>query len=256
MDYLSHVPHFNMLFKAMNSEQITPVLQELIRVSSFPAKILEDTYAIDSTGVSTSMFSRWMEKKYGKDKEQKKRIWVKAHAMVGVKTKTIVSMEVTLGNKGDSPQFIPLLEKGKEGAKILDVCADKAYSSRANLEAVTKIGAIPYVPFKENATGKAMGSRVWKTIYNYFILHQEEFMDHYHQRSNVESVFSMIKRKFGNNVRSKSFIGMKNEILAKAVVHNICCLIAASFEFGISPELIWGKAKVPVAVIGTKNDIS
>ena len=129
MDYLSHVPHFNMLFKAMNSEQITPVLQELIRVSSFPAKILEDTYAIDSTGVSTSMFSRWMEKKYGKDKEQKKRIWVKAHAMVGVKTKTIVSMEVTLGNKGDSPQFIQLLEKGKEGAKILDVCADKAYSS-------------------------------------------------------------------------------------------------------------------------------
>ncbi len=245
LDYISHVPHFNTLLNAMQSEEIEPILQELVKVSSRPMKFLEDTYAADSTGFSTGIFSRWLEKKYGKDEEQKERVWVKAHAMIGTRTNAIASIEITEGNKGDSPMFIPLLNKAKEGAKMLDVCADKAYSSKANLEAVTKLGAIPYIPFKDNTTGKAGGSRVWKTIYNYFILHKDEFMDHYHQRSNVESTFSMIKRKFGNNVRSKTFQGMKNEILAKAVVHNICCLIASTFEFGISPELIWGKPKEP-----------
>ena len=243
MDYISEVPHFNTVLNALASEETTEILQELIRLSSTPAKMLEDTYAADSTGFSTSMFGRWFDKKFGKDEIE--RVWVKAHAMIGTRTNTITSIEVTPANKGDSPQFIPLLEKTKENAKIIDVVADKAYSSRANLEAVVKVGAYPYIPFRSNTTGKASGSTVWKNVYNFFILHNDEFMDHYHQRSNIESTFSMIKRKFGGTLRSKSFSGMKNEILARAVVHNICCLISGIFEFGVSPEQIWGKPKEP-----------
>jgi transposase len=55
-------------------------------------------------------------------------------------------------------------------------------------------------------------------------------MLHYHKRSNVESIFSMIKRKFGHTLRSRSEVGQVNEILCKALAHNICVLIQEYFE--------------------------
>ena len=58
-------------------------------------------------------------------------------------------------------------------------------------------------------------------------------MKHYHKRSNVESAFSMMKRKFGNYLRARSSIGRENEVLCKAVCHNICVLIQEMFELGI-----------------------
>lgn len=61
-------------------------------------------------------------------------------------------------------------------------------------------------------------------------------MKRYHQRSNVETTFSMVKAKFGDALRSKSDMGMKNEILCKILCHNICCLISAMFELGIEPS--------------------
>ena len=60
-------------------------------------------------------------------------------------------------------------------------------------------------------------------------------MARYHQRSNVESTFSMIKRKLGDSVRSEGELAMRNEVLAKLVCHNLCCLISAMYEMGVNP---------------------
>ena len=43
----------------------------------------------------------------------------------------------------------------------------------------------------------------------------------------------MVKRKFGDSVRSKTDTAMKNEVLAKFVCHNLCCLIAEMYALGI-----------------------
>ena len=45
----------------------------------------------------------------------------------------------------------------------------------------------------------------------------------------------MIKRKFGDHVRSKSDTAMVNEVLGKVLAHNICCVIASQCELGIEP---------------------
>jgi len=58
----------------------------------------------------------------------------------------------------------------------------------------------------------------------------------YHKRSNVESTFSMVKAKFGDSVRSKTEVAMKNEALCKILAHNLCCLISAIYELGIDPS--------------------
>ena len=57
----------------------------------------------------------------------------------------------------------------------------------------------------------------------------------YHKRSNVESTMSMIKAKFRDHVRSKTDVAMKNEVLCKVLCHNICRLIHAIHELGITP---------------------
>ena len=36
---------------------------------------------------------------------------------------------------------------------------------------------------------------------------REEFLSHYHKRSNVETTFHMIKSKFGQRLRSKTLTG-------------------------------------------------
>ena len=43
----------------------------------------------------------------------------------------------------------------------------------------------------------------------------------YHQRSKVEKVFSVIKRKYGSFILSKSFETQKKELLIRLVAYNI-----------------------------------
>ncbi len=61
-------------------------------------------------------------------------------------------------------------------------------------------------------------------------------MVHYHQRSNVESVFNMVKAKFGDKLRSKNWVAQQNELLCKLIAHNIVVLIHEMQELGISPN--------------------
>ncbi|MBI4255852.1 MAG: hypothetical protein HY616_12340 [Candidatus Rokubacteria bacterium] len=65
---------------------------------------------------------------------------------------------------------------------------------------------------------------------------------HYHKRSNVESTFSMMKRKFGDSLRSKTDVAMVNEALAKIVCHNVVVLIHEMHELGIAPAFWAGSA--------------
>jgi transposase len=82
-------------------------------------------------------------------------------------------------------------------------------------------------------------------MYHLFMFNREEFMAHYHKRSNAESVFSMVKGKFGDSVRSKSDVGQINEVLAKMLCHNICVLIRATHKLGVEPIFASGMGVEP-----------
>ena len=70
-------------------------------------------------------------------------------------------------------------------------------------------------------------------MFHMFAYHRETFLCRYHQRSNVETTFSMIKAKFGDSLRSKSDTGQINEVLCKVICHNLCVLIACIHEIGL-----------------------
>src|SRR6202040_372622 len=70
--------------------------------------------------------------------------------------------------------------------------------------------------------------------YHYYNLRREEFLKHYHQRSNIESTFAMVKVKFRDHVRSRSDAAMTNEELCKFLCHNICVVNKWQIDLGIA----------------------
>ena len=139
--------------------------------------------------------------------------------------------------------FKPLLETTAKNFSVKEVPADKAYLSHANLEQVDKLGGTAYIPFKSNSVQGEAG-RLWEKMYLYYQFNREEFEAHYHQRSNAESVFSMVKAKFRDHVRSKCDVAMKNEVLCKFLCHNICCVIMSQVELGIEATF-WKDGATP-----------
>jgi transposase len=73
--------------------------------------------------------------------------------------------------------------------------------------------------------------------FHFYSCEWEQFLRAYHQRSNVESTFSAIKRKFGDFVRSKTPAAQVNELLLKFIAHNIVCVIHTMQEMGINANV-------------------
>lgn len=229
--YIGRLPCYNTIFNVLESPETFAVLQRLVVESATPLKALETRFACDSSGFSGCRFDRWYDHKHGNHQIQ--RAWVKAHIMTGVNTNVVTAVEIHGHDANDSPLLKPMLATTAQRFTVNEVSADLAYSSRTNLEAINDLGAFPAIPFKSNATPATGG--LWAKMFHYVSLHRDEFLSRYHLRSNVESTFSMVKAKFGDGVRSKCDVAMKNEVLAKLVCHNICCLISAMYEAGINP---------------------
>src|SRR5205807_5025286 len=100
--------------------------------------------------------------------------------------------------------------------------ADKAYNTKFNQELIAARGARAYIPFKENHTGR--GGGIWTEQYLRWLNDREEFDRHYHQRSKIEAAFMSLKANFGDSLRSRTEIAMRNEALCKLVCHNLVCL--------------------------------
>jgi transposase len=213
----------------LENEAFTPLLKGLIVRSSLPLRAVETVFAPDSSGFSTSRFVRWYDEKYGVHRSG--RDWVKVHLMCGVKTNVVTAVEIRGRDAADSPLLPQLLSTTAAHFDVKEVPADKGYSSVENLEAIAAAGAAPFVPFKGNATGASGG--LWEKLFHYYSCFREEFLGHYHKRSNVESTFAMIKAKFRDHVRSRTEAAMTNEALCKVLCHNLCVLIQSQCELGI-----------------------
>ncbi len=231
---IHRAPHFNSVNNYLADPELTCVLKGLITVSSLPLKTVETSFAVDSSGFSTCRFVRWFNKKHGREVDN--REWVKVHLMCGTKTQIVTGVDVSGWAAHDTSYFVPLVQTTAAHFRLEDVVADKAYLSHKNLRAVELAGGTPYVPFKSNTAEPAEEEdSAWARMYHYFMFNRETFLEHYHQRSNIESAYSMIKGKFGDSLRSKSDTGQINEALCKVLCHNLCVLVQAMHELGIEP---------------------
>ena len=245
---LAKIPSFTSVFRYMEDPAITPKLRFLITQSALPLSSVETGFAPDSTGFSSSVYDRWFEYKHGKKVDKKTNRWVKLHIETGVMTNIVTDADATADDSADSPYFKPFLQQTAANFDIDEVYADKAYLSRNNLRAVEGVGGKAYIPFKSNSLARPRRYKspdtTWERAFYFFNFHRDEFYEYYHQRSNVETTFHMIKAKFGSAVRAKTKVAQVNEVLAKVLCHNVCVLIQSFFELGIESHF------APAAVAG------
>jgi transposase len=141
-------------------------------------------------------------------------------------------------NAADTKQLSALVATTAKNFAMAEVSADKGYASTDNIETVKSVGAEPFIAFRTSDTGWSGGA--WAKALGYFLYHREEWLASYHKRSNVETAFSMIKRTFGDFVRSKTDVAMANEALCKVLAHNLVVLIQEMYELGIEPTF-WNR---------------
>jgi|SRR5215510_2196917 len=236
------VGHFNAISKFLAESSSTEILTSLVEQSAAPLCAIENgQYAIDSTGFSTVTYDRWFDQKHGK--LSARHPWVKLHIMCGTVTHAITSARVT--PEGDCPQLPALLARTRVHHDVREVSADKAYSSVDNHDVLDSFSVEAFIPFKVNAVVNPKAP-TWSRHLCEFTLNQERFLAHYHRRSNVETVFAMMKARFGASVASRLPTAQVNEVLAMCVAHNLCCLVKAIFTAGLAPAF-WQDA--PAALL-------
>jgi len=237
--YIEELPHFNSIFNYLENPDMTPILESLIVESAKPLAEVESNFSVDSTGFSSSRFVRWFDQKYGVVRQD--HTWVKAHFCCGVKTNVVTAVSIYEKNTNDTPILPELVDATAKNFTMKEVSADKAYATNDNFNAIERAGANAYIMFKSSHNGSSGG--LLAKAFHYFCFKKDEFLAHYHKRSNVESTVSMVKAKFRDHVRSKTDIAMKNEVLCKFLCHNICCLISAIYELGIEPMFLAEKSR-------------
>ena len=236
---LTKMPSFTSIFRYLEDPALTPLLKTLIEQNALPLKSVETDFAVDSSGFATSTYHRWFDHKWGR--EIKESQWVKCHLLCGVKTNIVTAVEVTATPTNDSPFLAPFVRATAQNFDVQEVSADKAYLSKKNLRAVQAVGGTAYIPFKTNSVGsnpKAKYDALWDRMFHFYNFNRAKFLAHYHKRSNVKTIFSMVKAKFGPSIRSKTPAAQINEALVKVLCHNICVLVASIYELGIEPVFL------------------
>jgi len=245
--YIRKTPHFNTILKIGKDSKVTFYLKHLVQVSGLPLHNVERDFAVDSSGFSTSLFGRWFDVRKGA--ESNKRMYKKAHVTCGVITNIISAVTITPGTCNDSPEFRGLVKDTKKIYNPREISADLGYISTENLEYAWSNGIIPFIPFKKNVSQNSVHSNglVWQKMLKLYTEYPEEFYHHYHKRSNIETCFHMIKRKFGSHLKSRTETGQTNELLAKCLCHNLCVLVQELFELGIELEELKKCADIKIA---------
>ncbi len=233
LGFIDKVPSFKSIDNFFNDKKLKKKLDMLIFVSALPVANLEETGAVDSTCFGISRYDRWFDHKWGKDPNTKKKVWRKAHACTGCKTNVFLSIELTPSNVSDIRMVDKVVDYKLRYFNMKEFVADKAYLSKDILEFIDVLNLTPFIPFKRKTTCKAGDPSMWRKMYKYFINDFNHYMSRYHQRSNVETSFHMLKQCFGSYLMTKNLDANCNEVKIKALCHNLSCLIQEVFESSI-----------------------
>jgi IS5 family transposase len=211
------IPHYTTISRRINKLNLK--IKEDIKVDEF-----EDEYiviAIDSTGIKVTNRGQWMQDKW----KAGKKGYLKIHIAVDVKSKKILSMKVTDEHVHDSKMLPQLVEDVTKSNHMSagKVFADGAYDSNDVFGCIADNGILPCVKVRKNAKVRLKTNHILR---NLAVISQKNNLQKwkdsvsYGKRWIVETVFSCIKRMFGEYVYSVRLKNMKQEMMLKALLYN------------------------------------
>jgi IS5 family transposase len=195
------------------------------RINSLDIRVDEEkvgnniVIALDSTGIKVANRGEWMRHKW-----HVRRGYLKIHVAVDVRKKKVVSLQVTSEDVHDSRVLKKLVDHASENnGDVSRVLADGAYDSKENFWYLSDRGIEAAIRVKKNSSGKSMGCYPRKLA----VLQQLSDFDRwkhsvsYGHRWIAESVFSAMKRMFGEYVMARSYQNMAKEMFLKMSLYNM-----------------------------------
>ena len=229
------------LNKYAQDKIVTKYLHQIYRIIAEPLASVEAYFAADATGISNAYGNiHWRKIRHTKEEKKSIKEYTKLHIISGIKTNVICTAKITRGHEHESPHFKQLLDDTAKIFTIKEIVADAGYLSKDNVKAIAKIGAVPFIMGKKNVNVPMKGNSPWGLMLRSWKKHQMVFAEHYHKRSNVESTFSALKRKFNDFCRCKKIESQENEILCKIVCFNACVLAEALLTYDLDSGFMAG----------------
>ena len=212
---LPSIPHYSNINRRINNLDIK------INEDNMKSSLYDDNFviAIDATGVKITNRGEWIRHKW-----HIKRGYLKIHVAADIKSKRIVSLEVTSEEVHDGKVLPKLIDDItiKQNKEIDMTIADGAYDNNNNFQILSFKGIKPGIKVRKNSvcrkTNHYLRNKTVKMQKNN--LQQWKDSVRYGQRWIAETVFSCIKRMFGEYVTAIRLENMIKEIMLKASLYN------------------------------------
>jgi hypothetical protein len=230
---MKSVPHFTTLQKAsrrlLASNLARRLLKQTIRARYGRQRRVRSA-AIDSTGLECSSASGYFVRRRKRIAEPWKTVVYHHHPKLGVVSDNdrhfVLAMRVGQGPRPDIDEFASLVTEAQGAMRLVRIVADAGYDSEGNHRLAREgFGSRTVIPAKHGRpTDKPASGRYRRLMQRRFDLSA------YRERTQVETVISMIKRRQGNYVNARTYHARCRELRLLVLTHNIMILWMGMFS--------------------------
>jgi len=219
---INHIPTRSTLNRLICSEDTNNIISRLIQMSALLFIDSEDTLICDSTWLSHHMYGGGYKIVYDKEHAPLDKC-TKLHIGCLKNSKVIACAITTKGTSHDSPIFKKLvMHTVRNGFFIKNLLADAGYSSKDNYSFCNNLNIKNiFIDFQKRVKFRSQGKTAWMRQMKIFKEDQELWHEKYRFRVVVEGIFSCIKKKHINYLRSRKSESRENELMLKALVYNL-----------------------------------
>jgi len=204
------IPNYSTISRRVNSQDI--------RISEQQHVGNDIIIAVDSTGIKVANRGEWMRHKW-----HVRRGYLKIHVAVDIKNKKIISLEVTSEEVHDGKMLKKLVDTASVNNNVKGALADGMYYSNKNFRYLSKNHIKAGIKTRSNSKVRPTNCNAR----NMSVIRQQKNLKRwkrsvsYGQRWMAETVFSSIKRTFGEYVTARKFQNMTKELILKASLYNM-----------------------------------
>jgi hypothetical protein len=230
---LKQVPHFTTLHKfsrRVKSVYFNGLLKQTIDLFyAYGERI--DVNAIDSSGFTSGHCSYYCSLRTKK----KRRYYLKTSTAVDTAKFIVTGLKISGRPVHDAKHALTLLKQCHKTRRSNYYVMDKGYDSEA-IHSLTReqLQAVAIIPLRHRKRKRIKGKFRRKMV-------QEFDRNLYHKRNLVETMFSVLKRKYGEEIKARKYWNQIVEIKLKIIIQNLDRYIKViySIQLRISTKPSW-----------------